>query len=110
MGEPELSQQANLSSLGSGRARGEREEQKVSEMMMKSRSLSSRESRCFVTVLTVCEESSLLSPECTSFVPNEPSWLLPLHAYALVDEGFQFHWAKTTSGRVTAAQKLRVKI
>ena len=22
---------------------------------------------------------------------NELSWLLPLHAYALVDEGFQFH-------------------
>ena len=29
MGEPELWQQANLSSLGSGRARGEREEQKA---------------------------------------------------------------------------------
>ena len=57
----------------------------------KSRSLSSRERRCFITVLTVCDRYSSSLTQCTSFVPNEPSWLLPLHAYALVDEGFQFH-------------------
>ena len=57
--------------------------------LAKSRNLSSWESRCFMTVFIVCEEAFFFHTRCTF---NEPSWLLPLHAYALVDEGFQFHW------------------